>query len=107
MIEAEFAGQAQVLGVWPATFVTPFDEQHLIARLRAAITTHHRDRGEDFSAATCRLDEPKTLGVIPGFQAPLALVITHGCAVLQSIRWNCQVARMNKPKVMRYQANTA
>ena len=106
-IEAELTSQAQVLGTWPPSFVTPLDEQHFVARLRAAITAHHRDVREDFSTAAQRLDETKTLGVIPAFKAPLAFGTDHGCAVLQSIRCSCQVARITRPKAMRYQANTA
>src|SRR5690606_27515493 len=97
-IETQRARQTHMLGAWPAARITPLDEQYLVTGLRPAITAHHGDMCKNLGSTVLRLDETEALVVIPAFQAPLALGIDHGCAVLQSIRCNCQVARISRPK---------
>ncbi|MCY1439964.1 hypothetical protein D9M71_562180 [compost metagenome] len=105
-------GQPRMFSARPSLPVGSRHEAHLITAHWPAIAAKCRDMQEDFRAAGLRADEAEALVVVPAADDPVAF---HGgllraiqCwAVLQSIRWNCQVARIITPKAMRYQAKAA
>src|SRR3990167_2907653 len=69
-------------------------EQLVVQRIHnASMSGLHYDKGAPSSA--------------PFINPPNAALHAQPWAVLQSIRYSCQVARISKPKPMRYQAKTA
>ena len=100
---------AHMLGPRAPLGIAAGDIDHRVANLRPAIAAHGGDMHEQLLAAALGLDETETLAVVPALQraAPLHTGPQCAWALLQSIRLNCQVARISRPKPMRYQANSA